>query len=198
MTGPIRSGLGALLDRRRSTKAYRPTPIDSAAVHGLIATVEGAGRDGRRGYGSAHARYGVHVTVITRAVAGLTAAAYRYDRALDELVTVVDGDFLAAVAGATLDADWLAHCPAALVLSADIAAADDAFVDQGHHRGTRFCWIETGLIAQNVYLWAAENDFGTVLLGGLDDAAMAAAAVRLIPPEQTITAVMPIGVPTSR
>ncbi|MCF8610590.1 nitroreductase family protein [Gordonia sp. HY285] len=60
-------------------------------------------------------------------------------------------------------------------MSADTAAADHAFADQGKDRGTRFCWIETGLIAQNVYLWAAETGFGTVLLGGVDDDAIAAA-----------------------
>lgn len=87
------------------------------------------------------------------------------------------------------------HCPAALVLSADTATADKVFADQGPHRGTRFCWIETGLIAQNVYLWAAENGIGTVLIGGLDDQAIAAAAAPWLGTAQMVTAVMPIGIP---
>ncbi|MCF8587894.1 SagB/ThcOx family dehydrogenase [Gordonia liuliyuniae] len=187
------TGLTDLLARRRSTKAYRRDPIDADVLRDLVATVAGPSRHGRRGHGSAHARYDVHITVITHAVTGVAAAAYRYDQPLDDLVPVTTGDFLAAVADATIDADWLADCPAALVLSADTAAADDAFADQGKDRGTRFCWIETGLIAQNVYLWAAETGFGTVLLGGVDDDAIAAAAAQWLPPGHIVTAVMPVG-----
>ncbi|WP_372491644.1 nitroreductase family protein [Gordonia zhenghanii] len=55
--------------------------------------------------------------------------------------------------------------------------------------------METGLIAQNIYLWAAENGLGTVLIGGLDDQAIAAASAPWLGPAQTVTAVMPIGIP---
>ncbi|MCF8604852.1 SagB/ThcOx family dehydrogenase [Gordonia sp. HY442] len=187
--------LRGLLERRRSTKAYRDDRIDSAAVRDLVATVVGRSADGRRGHGSAHARYAVQISLITHAVDSLASAAYRYDHAHDELVTLADGDFMAELARGTLDADWLEHCPAALVLSADTATADKVFADQGPHRGTRFCWIETGLIAQNVYLWAAENGIGTVLIGGLDDQAIAAAAAPWLGTAQMVTAVMPIGIP---
>ncbi|WP_374205999.1 hypothetical protein [Gordonia zhenghanii] len=50
-------------------------------------------------------------------------------------------------------------------------------------------------MAQNIYLWAAENGLGTVLIGGLDDQAIAAASAPWLGPAQTVTAVMPIGIP---
>lgn len=84
-----------------------------------------------------------------------------------------------------------------LLLSVDVAAANDAFAGQGPGRGERFCWIEAGLIAQNVHLWAAENALGTVVLGGLDDAGMCAATRDLLPPSHTVLGLLPIGRPTA-
>lgn len=82
-----------------------------------------------------------------------------------------------------------------LLLSADLAAANDAFKAQGPSKGERFCWFEAGLLVQNIYLWAAENALGTVFLGSLDLQKMQTAAKDLVPPSRTVPGLLPIGYP---
>lgn len=184
-----------LLRHRRSTKSYRPTPIDLETLSQLLGTAVGYPSATQRPYGSAHARYDIVVTVIAAAVEGLTPAAYRYLPEEHALVQREEGDHRSLLAHATLDADWLTTCPATLLLSADLAAANDAFATQEAGRGARFCWFEAGLVAQNVYLCAAENALGTVFLGGLDSVKMHA-ATRMVPPSHTILGILPLGRPS--
>lgn len=143
---PADGALAQTLKRRRSTKTFRPDHIDSGVLSRLLATTISTGPSRSRPYGSAHGRYDVLVTVVAAAVQGLPPAAYRYlpdDHAL--LRCSEQGDHRAELAHATLDAAWLAQCPVALILSADLAAANRAFDAQQAGRGGRFCWLEAGL-----------------------------------------------------
>lgn len=189
------SRVAELLRHRRSTKSYRPDRIGVETLSRLLSTSVGTAPDARRPYGSAHARYDIVVTVVASAVDGLAPAAYRYVPTEHSLVHLEEGDHRSCLAGATLDADWLTKCPVVLMLSTDVAAANDAFEAQGPGRGERFCWFEAGLIAQNIYLWAAENAIGTVFLGGVDSDRMQSAAQRLIPSRHTVLGVLPLGQP---
>ncbi|GAA1490561.1 SagB/ThcOx family dehydrogenase [Brachybacterium sacelli] len=184
-----------LLRHRRSTKSYRKTPIDLETLSQLLGTAVGGASATHRPYGSAHARYDIVLTVIAAAVDGLAPAAYRYLPAEHALVNLEEGDHRSRIADGTLDADWLTTCPAMLLLSVDLAAANDAFEAQEAGRGERFCWFEAGLIAQNVYLWAAENTLGTVFLGGLDSVETSTVAWRLVPPSHTMLGILPLGHP---
>ncbi|WP_157691337.1 SagB/ThcOx family dehydrogenase [Brevibacterium sandarakinum] len=183
-----------LLRHRGSTKSYRPAHIDLETLSRLLGAAIGCASTDQRPYGSAHARYGIVVTVIAAAVDGLAPAASRYLPVEHALVQREEGDHRALLARGSLDADWLTTCPAMLLLSADLAAANDSFATQEAGRGERYCWFEAGLIAQNVYLWAAENALGTVFLGGLDSVKIQAAA-RLVPPSHTILGIHPLGHP---
>lgn len=105
------------------------------------------------------------------------------------------GDFRGTLAAATLDAVWAGACPTLVVLATDLGRADRAFADQGSGHGARYCWIEAGAIAQNLHLAAASAGLGTVLVGGIDDAAMRSAVESFLPPTHSVPAVMPLGYP---
>lgn|GEM_PF-7064129 len=191
---PADGALAQTLKSRRSTKVFRPDHIDSGVLSRLLATTISTGSSRSRPYGSAHGRYDVLVTVVTAAVQGLPPAAYRYlpdEHAL--LRCSEQGDHRATLAYATVDAAWLTQCPVALILSADLAAANRAFDTQQAGRGERFCWLEAGLLTQNVYLWAADNGLGTVFLGGLDPAKTQAATASWLPSSHSVLGVLPIG-----
>lgn len=189
------SPIAEALRHRRSTKAYRPDQIDLETVSRLLGATVGALADGRRPYGSAHARYDIVITVVAAAVNGLAPGAYRYLHRAHSLVVLEDGDHRAGLAEGTLDASWLKQCPLILVLSADLSAANRAFENQEAGRGESFCWFEAGLVGQNLYLWAAENGLGTVFLGGLDSAKMRSATHRWIPASHSVLGMMPVGYP---
>lgn len=188
--------LAQTLKRRRSTKSFRPDHIGSGVLSQLLATTISTGPSRSRPYGSAHGRYDVLVTVVAVAVQGLPPAAYRYlpdDHAL--LRCSEQGDHRAELAHATLDAAWLTQCPVALILSADLAAANRAFDAQRAGRGERFCWLEAGLLTQNIHLWVAANGLGTVFLGGLDPAKTQAAPASWLPSSHSVLGILPIGHP---
>ena len=126
----------------------------------LLWAAHGDSGDGHRTSPSAHALHPVRVTVI------------------------VADDLRAAVAGTTLvDADWVRVAPALLLLTADIAAANEHFAEQPPlgRRGERYVWLEAGHISQNVYLRATELGLGVALVAGLDDEALLAREPAVVP-----------------
>lgn len=189
------SAIAELLRYRRSTKSYRHDHINLHTLSGLLSTALGSVSGHQRTYGSAHARYDIVVTVVAAAVEGLPTGTYRYLSVEHALVHGEEGDHRTGLADGTLDAAWLSECPVILILSADLDAANRAFESQGAGQGERFCWLEAGLVTQNIYLWAAENGLGTVFLGGLDHFKIEAATQRLIPPSHTVLGMLPIGRP---
>lgn len=174
--GDIRAVKRAL-GHRCSTKRFDGSAIDRRA-------------DGTRAYPSAHARYDVRVTVAAGRVDGLPAGLYTGDHA--ELVVASTADVRDELAAMTLDAPWIAHCPAVIVLSADLAAASAAFIEQGPARGPAFCFVEAGAIAQNIALAAGATGLGTAFIGGLRPGAEVPPAVA---DGRTVIGLMPIGVP---
>lgn len=93
----------------------------------------------------------------------------------------------------TLDAEWLTDCPAAIVLSADVAASRRRFAHQSSTHGERFIWIESGHAAHSVYLWAAQRGLGTCLIAGLADDVAARTAGEMIPTGHTVVGILPLG-----
>lgn len=187
------AGIASLLRQRRSTKSYRQKSVDAADLEDIVATTFARDSRGQRAYGSAHARYGIVVTVVAGSVAGLAQGAYRFrseDRLFDQLSA---RDHRPDLAANTLDAPWVVDCSAVLVLSTDLEAANGHFAEQGARRGEGFSWLETGLIAQTVQLCAAEKGLGTVVLGGLVGADSSAHS--WLPDSHTILALMPLGHP---
>lgn len=186
--------LTPLVTARRSVKAYDVEPLDiehlAAALWGATASGEGV-----RAHASARGRDLVTVTVVAGDVRGLPAGAYRYSSRRHELAAGVPGDHRPALAAATLDAAWLVRCPVVVMLCADHAAANESFQELGSRHGERFAWVEAGLIAQNLYLWAAGAELGTVFVGGLDEPAISRVARDLVANGEEVLGLMPVGRP---
>lgn len=188
------TALTGLLAARRSVKEISDEPLGLVELAGALWHAAGRAGTGRQSHASARAQYLVAVTVVVGEVDDLPVAAYRYGGG-HELTHVAPGDHREALAVATVDAHWLARCPALVLLSADTAAANDSFRELGSAQGERFAWLEAGLIAQNLYLWAAAAGLGTVFVGGLLEPAITRAAAPLLPAGQTVLGVMPLGRP---
>ena len=188
--------LDRILLSRRSTKQFTDRPLSLADIAHALWTVAGTTMGGRRVGASARATYPVAATLIAGDIDGLAMGAYLYDPAEHTLAITRSGDQRQAVADASLDAgNWLPACSAAILLSADVAAARERFPDQPADHGERFVWIEVGLAAQNAYLWAAERGVGTVLLAGLDDERAVESCHGLIPDRHELLGILPLGEP---
>lgn len=193
------TALSPLLSGRRSVKELDGEPMALEDVAGLVRHAAGVDGAGRPTYASARAQYLVSVTLVAGEVTGLRPGAYRYLGDRHALRTMRVGDVRPALAAATVDAPWLAGAPAVLVLSAQLDAADDYFAELGPGQGERFAWLEAGLITQNAYLWAAATGWGTVFIGGLDQAGLDQAGLPgvapLVPGGEQVLGLLPVGRP---
>lgn len=183
--------LGPLFSARRSTKTFDATPLQAGELQCLLGAVFGVAPDGRRSYGSAHARYPVAATAVVGDVRGLAVGSYRVFNG--ELREQTRGDHRKPVALATIDATWAAVCPALLVLSANVSTERAEFASQADSRGERFVAMEVGLIAQTVHLAAARLDIGTVLIAGLHNDMAQDLLASVVPSGEEMIAVMPLG-----
>lgn len=176
--------LGALLLRRRSTRDFHSRPLELDQLSRLVWAAQGATGGGHRSGPSAHALYPMTLTVIAGHVRGLAAGVYRYDTLRHALTRTVEGDHRERVAATSLaDRSWLPGAAALLLLSGDLDAAAGHFADQPPkgRRGRRYVWLEAGHASQNVYLQAAEDGLGAVLVAGFDDDALRALGPGIVP-----------------
>lgn len=111
-----------------------------------------------------------------------------------KLVVGRSGDHRGRIAASTIDAcDWLADCPALLLLTADLDAAHVRFDDLPEGSGERFVWLEAGLLTQNVYLSATEQGLGTCIIAGFEDDVMTTACRDLIPKRHGVLGILALG-----
>jgi len=194
-TDRLGGALPRLLHRRRSTRDLAAQALDLPDVAAALRAALGSTVEGRRAVPSARGAYPVTATLVAGDVTGLPPGAYRYDPLLHTLTAGASGDHRPTIAAVTLDArHWLPQCPALLLLSADLRGAAGHFADQPRDHVERFVWLEAGHVSQNVYLWAAENGLGTVLVAGFDDD-RAHEAGAVIPDQHRLLALMGLGVP---
>jgi SagB-type dehydrogenase family enzyme len=137
----------------------------------------------------------VRIDVVTQAVAGLEAAAWRYDaaeRALQLQVRHDAADVRRRSRAAALDQDVIGDAAAVIVLSIDRAAfADDP---AGPARGYRHAFIEAGLFGERLYLEAGARGLGVCAVGAFYDDE-AAALVGADPRHGWIVHLAALGVP---
>ena len=198
---PLASGstgtLAAVLRGRRSTKSTPGGSLASGALADLLVQTVGERPDGTRPYGSAHARYAVRVTVFAAEVDGVPAGVYGYDPTGTALHLRERGDHRSSLAAATIDGAWIDACPLILMLSADLGAAREAFAAQSPDRGEQFCWLEAGLLTQNIHLWASDRDLGTVFIGGLRSHEVQNLSRTWTPDGHTVLGLLPVCHPIS-
>lgn len=135
----------------------------------------------------------LRIQVFAAAVDDVPSGLYEY---LDEphaLTRLSTDDLRPAFAAATIgEQPWVSNASVLIVVLADMRRMTAHFHDQPPQgeRGSRYAWIETGALVENIYLQAASLGLATVLVGGFDDARLQTALA-----EQSLqpTALMCIG-----
>lgn len=152
------------LMNRRSMRELRPDPLPLQTLADLLWAANGVNRpdSGKRTAATARNWQSLDVYVVT--VSGV----YRYEPAAHALAPVKSGDLRAA----TGSQPFVPEAPLNLVYVSDgrKMATVESEIDRARYDGTH-----AGIVAQNVYLYAASAGLGTVLRAMVDRQALAEA-----------------------
>lgn len=181
------------LVRRRSTRLYAAQPLAADLRLRLLHAANGVNRpsiDGR----TAPSWYGAKDTDIYVAEAG---GVNKYDPVANSVHKVLDAD----IRKQTSPEPFVGAAPMVLIYVSDQTRLSKAGVDfeKGQTPAAiaeeymRAAYVNTAVIAQNVYLFCASQGLGTCLVGGIDPTAIGK-ALRLAS-TQRVTYVQPVGHP---
>jgi SagB-type dehydrogenase family enzyme len=169
------------LGRRRSVRELAERELDLPTLAGVLWAACGVNRpeSGHRTAPSARNWQEIDVYVVT--AEGIRV----YDAARQALRRIDSGDHRAA----TGLQDFVARAPVNLVYVADLARMTDTSAQNRE----LYAAIDTGVIAQNVYLHCAAMGLGCVLRGLVDREALA--RVLKLAPAQRVIAAQSVGYP---
>lgn len=172
---------------RRSVREYTTESPTLTDVAQLLWAAQGiTGPEGRRATPSSGRSYPLTVYVVCGAVADLPPGLYRYAPATHALEQLADGDRRELLVAASGQA-WLGSAPCIVAVTAMVERTQQQYGDKAE----RFVHLEAGAVMENLYLQATARGLGTVMVGGFDDAKVAA-ALSLAPGEAPLV-IMPIG-----
>ncbi len=142
-------------------------------MHRLLWAAQGATDDaGNLTAPSAHGLHPLRLFVSAGNVEDVAPGVYRADLENKSLLAHVDRDVRSELEHAALtDQPWIGRASGIISVCSDLAAPAAAFVDQAPFgvRGLRYVHIEAGAVAQNIYLQAAVEGLGCVLVAGFKD-----------------------------
>jgi nitroreductase len=163
-----------VLNERKSGREFSPEKLSPQMLSNLLWAAFGINReDGRRTAPSASNRQEIDIYVVT------ADGAYRYDAKTNQLEPVAAEDLRAA----TGSQPFVGEAPLNLVYVAD----------QAKQNSSDMAYADTGLIAQNVYLFCASEGLATVVRGMVPrDPLIKALKLR---PDQRITLAQTVGYP---
>lgn len=137
--------LAKALQDRRSTRTFSDKTISDQTLADLLWAANGVNReDGRRTVPSAMNKQDITVYV------GKADGTFRYDEKSNKLVKIGNGDLRKAVAGRN---QFIQTAPMVLVISSDTSQFNGNMALSG---------IDAGTVVQNIYLYCAANNLGTV------------------------------------
>jgi SagB-type dehydrogenase family enzyme len=182
------------LTQRRSVREFARQPLALRELATLLWAAQGRrGPQGHRTAPSAGALYPMRIYVAAGAVSGLAPGVYAYEPGTEaRLVLVRTGDRRAALSRSALGQPSVAGAPAVIVLAADVRVTATKYGG----RARRYVLIESGAVAENVYLQATALGLGTVLVGAFADEAVA--EVLALPSHVEPLGLMPVGRPRHR
>ncbi|MBP2671361.1 MAG: nitroreductase [candidate division NC10 bacterium] len=182
--------LNAILQNRRTTRAFSPQPVSLAEVAQLLWAAQGiTSPEGYRTAPSAGALYPLELHLVAGDVEGLPAGHYRYQPRLHALKAADLGDNRQLIAKAALHQDWIAQAPVVVVVSA-IASRTTGKYGQ---RGLRYVHMEVGHASQNLLLQAVALGLGGAVVGAFDDTALK--DLLRLPGDEHPLAILPVGHP---
>jgi SagB-type dehydrogenase family enzyme len=167
------------LSQRRSIRSFAETDLDEATLSALLWAAFGINRP-ESGDRTAPSWRGSKETDIHVARAD---GVWLYDPGSHSLHQVLEGDIRAE----TGRQPFVEAAPVVLIYVADRSRMAEA--PEEDHR--LYAHVDTALIAQNVYLFAASQGLATVILGNVDKPALAAALG--LGDDQILTFTQPVG-----
>ncbi len=169
-----------LLEKRSSAREFSPQPLPVAVLSRLLWAAFGINRkDGKRTAPSARNKQEMDIYVAA------PEGAYLYEPKGNMLKPIIEGD----IRGLTGIQPYVKNAAVNLVYVADTAKMDKGPVDQV----ALWMGADSGVIAENVYIFCAGEGLVTVLRALIDKPALAAALK--LRPEQTITFSQSVGYP---
>ena len=145
---------------------------------------------GKKTAPAARAAYAVELYLVVgeRGVTNLAPGVYHYLAADNALAPVAQGEFRAAVAKACNSQAWIEKAPAIVVITGDFARCA---VKNGEQKAPMYTYMESGFVAQNLFLQVGALGLGAGIVGGFN--AKALAQTLKIPQNDAPLLVMPVG-----
>lgn len=162
--------LANALQRRRSVREFRPEPVNLAEAGQLLWAAQGTtSSDGKRTAPSAGGTYPLETYLVAGQVDGLAPGVYHYRPATHELTLMSEGDVRGALAAASMNQECVRQGAIAILFATVVARTAAKYA--GSAGG--YVDMEAGHAAQNLSLQAVALDLGAVMIGAMDEAAVA-------------------------
>lgn len=173
--------LFAALKQRRSTRLYSDEAIAPEMLSDLLWAAYGINRPGSGGRTapSWHSSYGTDLYVAD------ADGVWLYDPKEEALQQVVATDIRKKVS----PQPFVGTAPVVLIHVANL----DRMYEAPEEEQTRYAYVDSAIIGQNIYLFCASVGLGTCLVGGADRAVVTEALN--LPAGQIVTFVQPVGHP---
>jgi len=182
--------LNAILENRRTIRAFAPRPVALAEISQLLWAAQGmTSPEGLRTAPSAGALYPLELHLVAGDVTGLPAGQYRYMAAQQALMVVQAGDMRQLVAETALNQTWVAEAPAIVV----VTAIDSRTTRKYGPRGVRYVHMEVGHASQNLLLQAVALGLGGAIVGAFDDGDLQ--RLLQLPAKEHPLVILPVGHP---
>jgi SagB-type dehydrogenase family enzyme len=178
------------LQARRSTRRFVEKALDLAQVAQMLWAADGINNpQGKRTAPAGRAAYAIDLYLVVgeRGVTNLAPGIYRYLVPENSLELVAKGEFRPAVVKACNSQTWMAEAPVMVVITGDYARCA---VKNGD-KAQMFTHMESGFVAQNLFLQVGALGLGAGIVGGFNDKALAQ-AIKL-PQNDVPLLVMPVG-----
>lgn len=185
LPAPTTSGglpLLTALANRRSSREFAPEALPLELLSDLLWAANGVNRPETGKRTAATARNWQNLEIYAVIATGI----FRYDPVAHALVAVKAGDHRAA----TGEQPFVGGAPLNLVYVSDLAKMPGV---EAESDGLRYDGVHAGIVAQNVYLFAASTDLATVLRAMVDRTALA--GVLGLPETQRVIMAQSVGYP---
>jgi len=169
------------LAKRRSQRSFADKPLSPEQMSRLLWAAFGVNRPGEDGRTAPSWRGSKETDIYVATAQGVN----RYDPKSHSLVPHLSGDIRAQ----TGRQEFPETAPAVLIYVADYTRMAKASRDEQR----LYAHVDSAIIAQNVYLFAASEGLATVMLGNVEKAELA--KTLKLPETQIVTFTQPIGAP---
>jgi SagB-type dehydrogenase family enzyme len=154
---------------RRTVRSFGSHPLTLAQCSQILWAAQGITDDRgfKRAAPSAGALYpmDIYAVVGQHGVESLDAGIYHYEPGNHAVFSVFGGDIRKELAAASLSQMWMATAPLDIVITAEYQRINIKY----GQRGKRYAMMESGHIAQNVFLQGGALGLGVGIVGAFDD-----------------------------